>query len=113
MKVTAQSFTPQPITILLETVYDVRSWLAPCIEELHGHSQPHCFRFTLNEHGQTVMDYKNWSHNVWSKEGLILLKVIPCMHCFLLLPPLPPSSIGKIEVPWIYKERQTEKYTKH
>lgn len=75
MKVTAQSSTPQPVTVLLEGIYDVRTWLLPFINELHGHSIPHCFRFTLNEDGQGVMHYKNWSDGVWSKEGLLLLKV--------------------------------------
>ena len=75
MKATAQSFTPQPITILLESVHDVRSWLAPFIKDLHGHSQPHCFRFTLNSDEQAVMHYKNWTNEGWSKEGIELLKV--------------------------------------
>lgn len=75
MKVTAQSFSPQPITILLESIYDVRSWLAPYIDEIHGHSQPHCFRFTLNENEQAVMNFKNWSHQRWSDEALLILKV--------------------------------------
>ncbi len=72
---TAQSYTPQPVTIQLKSVYDVRSWLVPHIEELHGHSQPHCFRFTLDEDGRAVMHYKNWSKDGWSETGLILLKV--------------------------------------
>ena len=55
---TAQSFTPQPVTVLLEGIYDVRTWLLPFINELHGHSQLHCFRFTLNEDGWGVMHYK-------------------------------------------------------
>ena len=75
MKVTAQSFTPQPITVLLESSHDVRSWLAPYIEDIHGHNQPHCFRFTLNEDQQAVMHYKNWSHDGWSEEGIVLLTV--------------------------------------
>ena len=75
MKVTAQSFTPQPTVILLDYVYDVRSWLIPFIKDLHGHSQPHCFRFTLNPDGNPIMHYKNWSHDGWSNEGLMLLKV--------------------------------------
>ena len=76
MKATAQSFTPQPVTILLESVYDVRSWLLPYIDELQGHSQPHCFRFTLNQDGKSEMHYKKWSDDGWSKEGLLLLKVM-------------------------------------
>ena len=76
MKATAQSFTPQPLTILLESVFDVRSWLLPYIDELQGHSQPHCFRFTLNKDGMAEMHYKKWSDDKWSTEGLLLLKVM-------------------------------------
>ena len=74
MKATAQSYTPQPITCLLSSVYDVRSWLTSFIDELTGHSQPHCFRFTLDK-GQAVMHYRKWSHCKWSTEGLLLLTV--------------------------------------
>ena len=76
MKVTAQSFTPQPITILLESVYDVCSWLAPFIDELHDHRQPHYFCLTMNKDGQAVMHYiQSWSDDGWSNEELLLLTV--------------------------------------
>ena len=41
--VTEQSFTPEPITAQIQAIHDVRSWLIPHIEDLHGHSQPHAF----------------------------------------------------------------------
>ena len=75
--VTEQSFTPEPITAQIQAIHDVRSWLIPHIEDLHGHSQPHCFRFTLNKEGIAEMHFKTWSTDkAWSKEGLLLLKVM-------------------------------------
>ncbi len=75
--VTEQSFTPEPITAQIQAIHDVRSWLIPHIEDLHGHSQPHCFRFTLNKEGIAEMHFKTWNTDkAWSKEGLLLLKVM-------------------------------------
>ena len=31
-----------PKAVLVKEIYDVRSWIAPNLNELHGHSQPHC-----------------------------------------------------------------------
>ena len=75
LSATSNSYTPHPKVKLLEFVYDVKSWLSPHIEDLHGHTQPHCFKFVLNSDGYSEMYYKNWSHDVWSENGLILLKV--------------------------------------
>ena len=47
----------------------------PFINALVGHSQPHCFRFTLNEISQAVMHYKKWSNHGWSEEALLLFLV--------------------------------------
>ena len=75
MKVTSQCYTPNPNVVLLDSVYDVRSWIGPHIDDLHGHSQPHCFRFSLDESGTAVMHYRNWTTDAWSKEGIQILKV--------------------------------------
>jgi len=77
-KATVQSFTPQPQVTMLNHLYDVRNWLAPCLNNLHGHSQPHmhCFRFTLNQQDEAIMHYRNWSYQTWSEVGVLLLKVI-------------------------------------
>lgn len=74
MKVTQQSYTPNPNVILLDKIFDVRSWLTPNLHQIHGHSQPHCFRFQLDG-TKAVMHYKNWSHECWSEEPVIMLKV--------------------------------------
>ena len=75
MKATEQSYTPHPTVKILPYVYDVKSWLAPHIEDLHGHTQPHCFKFTRDREGCAVMHFKNWSSDLWSSECLNLLKV--------------------------------------
>ena len=76
INVTTRSYSPHPKVELLEYVYDVRSWLTPFIEDLHGHTQPHCFKFVLNAEGCAEMFYKSWSHDAWVQEGLVLLKVL-------------------------------------
>ena len=75
MKATTESYSPHPKVELLKYVYDVREWLTTSIVDLHGHTQPHCFKFILNSNESSEMFYKNWSHDEWSQEGLKLLKV--------------------------------------
>ena len=60
---------------MLTWLYDIRNWIAPHVEDIHGHTQPHHFRFTLDEVGIVVMHYKNWAKDAWSADGLKLLKV--------------------------------------
>ena len=69
------SYTPTPIVKKVQDVYDTKSWLADNIEEIHGHTQPLHFKFTLNEDGKAAMHYRQWCSDAWSKDGLILLKV--------------------------------------
>ena len=64
--------TPKPY--MLKMVYDIKSWISDYCEELHEHTVPKCFKFTLNEDGKAVMHYRNWSHEPW-KEPIAMLKV--------------------------------------
>ena len=52
---------------MLKMVYDIKSWISDYCEELHEHTVPKCFKFTLNEDG------KAWSHESW-KEPIVMLK---------------------------------------
>ena len=72
---TTKSYTPHPKVQLLESIYDVKLRLHPFIEDLHGYTQPHSFKFVLNTSGNAEMFYRNWNHDPWSEEGLVLLKV--------------------------------------
>ena len=60
---------------MIEAVYDVKQWLTPVIEELHGHTQPLHFKFVCDEEGRALMFYRQWATDKWSEEGLSLLKV--------------------------------------
>lgn len=55
VKATQESYTPNPTVEGVSYVYDFKSWLASHIEDLHRHSQPHCFKFTLDPNGCAVM----------------------------------------------------------
>ena len=74
---TEVSMDPQPKAVLIKEIYDVRSWIAAHLHDLHGHSQPHCFKFILNRDGKAVMFNRNWSSSQWcsEEEASIVLKV--------------------------------------
>ena len=63
----------------LNYVFDIKNWIAPHLDEIHGHTAPHVFRFRLNHAKRAEMHYQHWSHEPWKPSGdgsgLILLKV--------------------------------------
>ena len=61
----------------LKYIFNIRDWIAPCLDEIKYHTTPHVFLFRRDEdQGKAVMYYKHWSSDPWiPKEGLILLKV--------------------------------------
>ena len=61
---------------MLDYVFDFKGWIGPCIDEIHGHTNPHIFLFRKNASRQSSMFYKNWSHDQWQpQDGVHLLKV--------------------------------------
>ena len=96
MQETAASCTPSPEVTLLRSIFDVKSWLSPIYENLHGHSTPHCFKFLLGTSGRALMFFKLCSHDPWcdDKDAVVLLKVnkhkLPKNNCFSKLTCLPP-----------------------
>lgn len=85
-KETADSTTPTPAISFLREVFNVKELLNPSLEQIHGHSLPHCFKFTLRDSSDSdeaigskipVMYYKNWSSESWcsDEEAIVLLKV--------------------------------------
>ena len=82
---TASSYNPQPMVEFVKHVHDVKLCLTPSIEELHGHTQPHCFKFVLSSEGHAVMHFKNWSHDAWSREPLVLLKVSTFIIVYVII----------------------------
>lgn len=60
-KVIHNSYTPSPSTVYRENIFDIKSWLRPYTATLKHHSNPHAFRFKLNDQGQVEMTYRNWA----------------------------------------------------
>ena len=65
----------------LKYVFDIKSWISPHLNEIHGHTTPHIFRFSFNHSTKKAeMQYRHWSHDSWNQgQGLLLLKV--AMQC--------------------------------
>ena len=71
------STTPEPIVVLRE-IQDIKACIKSSLEDIHGHSTPHCFKFQNNAKGEVIMLSKNWNSNPWCNEqdAVKLLKVI-------------------------------------
>ena len=79
---TTNSTSPSPTVSFIKEIFDLKSWLNPLMEQLHGHSLPHCFKFILCTDDKTgskvpVMYYKSWSSANWctDNDAIQLLKV--------------------------------------
>ena len=49
----------------LNYVFDNKNWIAPHLNEIHGHTAPHVLRFRLNHAKRAEMHYQYWSHELW------------------------------------------------
>lgn len=74
---TSVSMEPTPQAYFMEEMYDIKAWIVPHLNEFHGHSQPHCFKFVLNQDGKAVMYFRNWTSDPWctEEEAMVVLKV--------------------------------------
>ena len=61
---------------MITEVFDVKGWIAESLENVHGHSTPHCFKF-VKQSGKVLMFFKSWSSDPWCEESkaIVLLKV--------------------------------------
>ena len=60
-------------------VFDIKTWIAPHLEEIHNHTTPHIFALRRNINGKAALFYKAWSQCKWEPHdgnGLVLLKVM-------------------------------------
>lgn len=63
-------------TEVFQYMFDIKSWISPFLEDIHGHTVPHIFLFRRNSAGKCVMFTKHWSHDHWEPvDGLQILKV--------------------------------------
>ena len=58
-------------------IYIIRDWIAPHLEKIRYHTEPHIFMFKKNPLNKSAFYYKAWSNYDWepSREGHVLLKV--------------------------------------
>ena len=69
-----KAYTPSPMVTIVREVVDIKSWILPHLNDIHGHTTPLCFKFMLvNE--KATMYYRHWSTDPWCDKGVILLKV--------------------------------------
>ena len=56
---------------------DDSRWITPHLIELHGHWDPHCFKFVCNKDDECIMFYRNWTSDPWCPEdnAAVVLKV--------------------------------------
>ena len=71
------SMEPNPKTFLIDAMFDTKSWIIPHLNDLHGHRDPHCFKFVLNNDNKSVMYFRNWTTDPWCAEdkATVILKV--------------------------------------
>ena len=53
----------------LNYVLDIKIWIAPHLDEIHGHTAPLVFRFRLNHAKRAEMYYQHCSHEPWKPSG--------------------------------------------
>ncbi len=58
-----QCYTPAPVPVLLEEMFDVREWLKPVNPQLRNISNPHVFVLTKTATGSVLLRYKKWSRD--------------------------------------------------
>ena len=81
-RVIHNSYTPSPSTVYRENIFDIKEWLRPYTATLKHHSNPHAFRFQLNDKGQVEMKYRNWAmadKKDWlpKETGFVILEELP------------------------------------
>lgn len=85
------SYTPNPSTVYMDNIYDMKSWICPYITTFQHHGTPHIFGFTKNGKGEVEMVYrllaggkcKEWL----PKQGpFVVMKDIPPGYPSLLRP---------------------------
>lgn len=75
-------YTPRPTSILLEDIFDFKSWITPHLNDLTGHQDPHQFRISRDENGKAFIATKSWctdpewTYSIGSCNG-VLVKDIP------------------------------------
>ena len=52
------SYTPNPSTVYVDNIYDMKSWIRPYVATFQHHDTPHVFRLKKNGKGEVEMMYR-------------------------------------------------------
>ena len=52
------SYTPNPSTVYVDNIYDMKSWIRPYVTTFQHHGTPHVFRLKKNGKGEVEMMYR-------------------------------------------------------
>ena len=71
-RVISESYHPQPSVIIMKDLYNVKEWLKDSINDIHGHSEPLCFKFELDSDNKSQLFTARWSDGTWKNHGQLL-----------------------------------------
>lgn len=64
-----KAHTPEAEPFLIEYVFDIKSWIEPCLNPIKNHIYPHSYKFSIRNN-DVVMKYKQWANDEsWLPEG--------------------------------------------
>ena len=85
------SYTPNPSTVYVDNIYDMKAWIRPYVATFQNHGTPHVFRFTKNGKGEVEMVYRllaGGERKEWlpKEEPFVIMKDMPPGYPLLLRP---------------------------
>ena len=86
-----KSYSPNPSTVYVDNIYDMKSWIRPYVSTFQYHGPPHVFRFTKNGKGEVEMVYRLLAgdeQKEWLPKGkpFVIMKDAPLGYPTLLKP---------------------------
>lgn len=90
----------------LRGLFDIKTWLEPCLNNIKKHSKPLHFKFSRDISQKVVMQYRANSSRPWIPTEETMLHSIPTGKPQLLLPP----NFHKIDIAVIKKNIEKQQY---
>ena len=63
-QVISESYNPMPAVVILKQLYNVKEWLDNSINDIHGHSEPLCFKFDVDSDNKSPLFTARWSEGL-------------------------------------------------
>lgn len=67
-----KSYSPAPSVLITKHLYNAKDWIEDSIAEVHGHSEPLCFKFELDNNRKAQLSSARWSDAPWKSHGHLL-----------------------------------------